>query len=117
MNKYLGDLETKTVNCIYSNLLTKPPHLAYNYNVNLNDADSDYRWNVDLRCKNFSVFKNFSALIPLTHVRKVDLSYDFETVKTLCKISLPHKIERISSEDIINRLTVFGDSINDGYDK
>ena len=111
-----GDLETRTVSCIYSNILSKPPNLTYNYIVSQNEDKVAHGWNIDLRCKNFSNFNGFHSLTPLEYVKKLDLSYDSETVEKLCKILLSDKFGQISTHTL-KRLTIFGDSDQKAIDQ
>lgn len=44
-------------------------------------------WNLDLRCKNLTALSGLRGLMPLRRINVLDMSYDEENVKVLCKKS------------------------------
>ncbi|CAF0827465.1 unnamed protein product [Brachionus calyciflorus] len=62
----LCNLNTTTLDCLYSNRLNKIPDF---FNVN-----SKNEWNINLKCKNFTHLTNLEPFLPLETINILDLS-------------------------------------------
>ena len=109
---------TRTVECIYMNRLNDFPILVNNYQNNdlsefdslLENNDDLLTWNIDLKCRNFSVFKSFRQFLNLSFIENLDLSSTGSARNNTCKYydEKLNKVRNITDSDKVNYLYQVG---------